>query len=109
MPKPFKLFSARPSPSGADIIDHEGARRTFAFATNAVGRRRFIGYRRTAEVTCARRNAGTSRPRSTVEALVLNKAKGCGPETVNHYIRVVRGFFRWFVGSKRIGSNRFPS
>lgn len=44
-------------------------------------------------------------PRSAVEALMLNQAKGCGPETVNHYIRAVRGFFRWFVKMKRIGSN----
>jgi hypothetical protein len=36
-------------------------------------------------------------PRSTVEALVSNKAKGCAPETVNHYILAVRGFFRWLV------------
>ena len=44
-------------------------------------------------------------PRSTVETLVLNKAKGRGPETVNHYTRAVRGFFRWLVKAKRIGSN----
>ena len=44
-------------------------------------------------------------PRATVEALVTNRAKGCGPETVNHYIRAVRGFFRWLVKAKRTGSN----
>lgn len=43
-------------------------------------------------------------PRSTVEALALNQAKGCGPETVNHYVRAVRGFFRWLVKAKRLGS-----
>jgi integrase len=48
-------------------------------------------------------------PRWTVEALVLNRAKGCGPETVNHYIRAVRGFFRWLVKAKRIGSNPLES
>ena len=48
-------------------------------------------------------------PRSTVEALVLNKAKGCAPETVNHYVRAVRGFFRWLVRAKRIGSNPLES
>lgn len=48
-------------------------------------------------------------PRSTVEALVLNRAKGCGPETVNHYTRAVRGFFRWLVRAKRIGSNPLDS
>lgn len=48
-------------------------------------------------------------PRSTVEALVMQRSKGCGPETVNHYTRAVRGFFRWLVRSKRIGSNPLES
>ena len=48
-------------------------------------------------------------PRATVEALVLNKAKGCSPETVNHYVRSVRGFFRWLVKAKRLGSNPLES
>jgi site-specific recombinase XerC len=44
-------------------------------------------------------------PRSTVEALAANRAKGHGPETVNHYVRAVRGFFRWLVKAKRFHSN----
>ena len=36
---------------------------------------------------------------------MLQRAKGCGPETVNHYVRAVRGFFRWLVKAKRLGSN----
>jgi integrase len=44
-------------------------------------------------------------PRATVEALVLNRTKGCGPETANHYVRAVRGFCRWMVRAKRVGSN----
>jgi len=48
-------------------------------------------------------------PRSTVEALVLNRAKGTGPETVNHYVRAVRGFFAWLVKAKRLGSNPLVS
>ncbi len=44
-------------------------------------------------------------PRATVEALALNRAKGVSPETVNHYVRAVRGFCRWLVRAKRIGSN----
>ena len=48
-------------------------------------------------------------PRATVEALVRNRGKGCGPETVNHYTRAVRGFFRWLVRAKRIGSNPVES
>ena len=37
------------------------------------------------------------------------RAKGCGPETINHYVRAVRGFFRWLVRAKRIGSNPLDS
>ncbi len=48
-------------------------------------------------------------PRATVEALVLNRAKGCGPETANHYVRAVRGFFRWLVKANRLGSNPLES
>ena len=48
-------------------------------------------------------------PRATVEALVLQRAKGCGPETMNHYIRAVRGFFRWLVKAKRLGANPLES
>ncbi len=48
-------------------------------------------------------------PRATVEALVLQRTKGCGPETANHYVRAVRGFFRWLVKAKRIGSNPLES
>jgi len=44
-------------------------------------------------------------PRATVEALVTRAGKGHGPETVNHYVRAVRGFFRWLVRARRIGSN----
>lgn len=44
-------------------------------------------------------------PRATVEALALNRSKGCSPATINHYIIAARGFFRWLVRSKRIGSN----
>lgn len=48
-------------------------------------------------------------PHATVEALVINRAKGCGPETVNHYIRAVRGFFGWLVKAKRMGANPLGS
>ncbi len=44
-------------------------------------------------------------PRATVEALAANRAKGAGPGTANHYVRAVRGFFRWLVKAKRIGAN----
>ena len=44
-------------------------------------------------------------PRATVEALALRLDRGCGPQTVNHYVRAVRGFFRWMVKSKRCASD----
>ncbi len=48
-------------------------------------------------------------PRSTVEALVMRAGQGRGPETINHYVRAVRGFFRWLVKAKRLGSNPLES
>ncbi len=44
-------------------------------------------------------------PRETVEAILNRMNPGCGLETVNHYVRAVRGFFRWMVRSKRLPSN----
>jgi len=44
-------------------------------------------------------------PRATVEALVDLSSRGAGPQTVNHYVRAVRGFFRWMVRAKRLRSN----
>ncbi len=43
--------------------------------------------------------------RAVVEALVLNRGKGCGPATINHHIRAVKAFCRWMTRSKRFGSN----
>ena len=48
-------------------------------------------------------------PRSTVETLATAAARGVGPATANHYVRAVRGFFRWLVRAKRIGSNPLDS
>jgi integrase len=44
-------------------------------------------------------------PRTTVAALVDRSNRGCGPETVNHYVRATRGFFRWMVRAKRVAGN----
>ena len=51
--------------------------------------------------------AGKARrlPRETVAFLAERMSRGTGPATVNHYVRAVRGFFRWLGRSKRIGSN----
>src|SRR6516225_6911146 len=40
-------------------------------------------------------------PRATVAELADRVGRGVGPETVNHYVRAVRGFFRWMVKAKR--------
>jgi excisionase family DNA binding protein len=48
-------------------------------------------------------------PRATVETLAVAAARGVGPATVNHYVVAVRGFFRWLVKAKRIGSNPLES
>ena len=48
-------------------------------------------------------------PRSTVETLLMKAAQGRGPETINHYVRAIRGFFRWLVKAKRLGSNPLES
>ncbi|AMV23318.1 hypothetical protein VT84_02845 [Gemmata sp. SH-PL17] len=48
-------------------------------------------------------------PRATVEALAERVTRGVGPETVNHYVRAVRGFFRWMIRAKRIGANPLES
>jgi integrase len=47
--------------------------------------------------------------RATVQALADRAARGAGPGTVNHFVRAVRGFFRWRVRSNRIGSNPLES
>jgi len=44
-------------------------------------------------------------PRTAIETLAERMAQGCSPQTVNHYVRSVRGFFRWMVRAKRIVSN----
>jgi integrase/recombinase XerC len=48
-------------------------------------------------------------PRATLVALANRRAEGVGPETVNHYVRAIRGFLRWMVRAKRIGSNPLDS
>jgi excisionase family DNA binding protein len=42
-------------------------------------------------------------PRAAVEALAVSAARGASPETQNHYVRAVRGFFRWLTRAGRIG------
>lgn len=44
-------------------------------------------------------------PRATLEAMALRMAQGKSPETLNHYIRALRGFCRWLERSDRIRRN----
>ncbi len=64
--------------------------------------RRFVARHRLPTV-----NQGPARKllRASVEAIAERTTKGVAPNTVNHYIRAVRGFTRWLVRTKRIGSN----
>lgn len=48
---------------------------------------------------------GRRLPRASVQVLLERANPGRGPTTVNHYIRAVRGFFRWMVEEKRASSN----
>jgi hypothetical protein len=72
-----------------------------------------LGVSREAVRTAVKRHGlaakGNSRakklPRATVEALAARMSRGCSPQTVNHYVRAVRGFFRWM----RRGSPRTRS
>jgi len=41
-------------------------------------------------------------PRETVEAILAITRRGASPETVNHYIRSLRSFFRWLVKPARL-------
>src|SRR5262245_30012605 len=45
-------------------------------------------------------------PRATVEALCRLAGRGVGAESVNHYVRAIRGFMRWLVfKAKRLPAN----
>lgn len=54
---------------------------------------------------------GTARrlTRATVQAVAERATKGAGPNTANHYVRAVRGFTRWLVRLKRIGTDPLES
>ncbi len=48
-------------------------------------------------------------PVATVHAIAERAAQGNGPATMNRYITAIRGFFRWLVKLKRIGSDPLDS
>ena len=43
--------------------------------------------------------------RAAVERLIALQGRGVGSETINHYMRAVRGFMKWMVRTKRTGTN----
>jgi len=43
--------------------------------------------------------------RDTVGTLIENATRGTSPATINHYVRAVRGFFRWLLRTHRFGTN----
>jgi len=45
--------------------------------------------------------------RAAVEYLIEQQQKGMSPETVNHYIRALRGFGRWLVRTRRVAVDPF--
>jgi excisionase family DNA binding protein len=48
-------------------------------------------------------------PRSTVEALAVQQAKGISPATANHYVVALKAFGRWLVRTRRAATNPFDS
>ena len=80
------------------------AAKLLGISTDAV--RRFVARHRLPTV-----GNGPARrlPRTTVQAVADRAGQGNGPTTMNHYIRAVRGFFRWLVKMKRIGSDPLDS
>jgi predicted transcriptional regulator len=82
-----------------------------AFSASAVARlvgltvaaiRQFVARHRLPIVGSGRNRRLT---REAVERIVAERAKGVSPATVNHYVRALRGFTRWLVKSKRLGSD----
>jgi integrase len=116
MPKPFKPTRPFRLPAGAEIITRDGKPHV-----RLKERGKPVLYPLTKDGTKYLRPSkrwyfdlrdedGTVRrvnrlPRTTVQALADRAARGAGPATVNHYVKAVRGFFRWLVRTKRVGSN----
>ncbi|MFO0799422.1 MAG: tyrosine-type recombinase/integrase [Gemmataceae bacterium] len=82
-----------------------------AFSSSAVARmlgvsvdavRRYVARHRLQTVGAGR---GRKLPRATVQAVAEQTTKGAGPTTANRYTVAVRGFTRWLVKAKRIGSD----
>ena len=90
-------------PPGEAFASSEVAK-VFGISTDAV--RRFVARHRLPTV-----GNGSARRllRTSVETIAENQSKGAGPATANHYLTAARGFFRWLVKVKRIGSDPLDS
>ena len=90
-------------PPGETFASSEVAK-LFGITTDAV--RRFVARHRLPTV-----GNGPARRllRTSLETIAENQSKGAGPATANHYLTAARGFFRWLVKVKRIGSDPLES
>jgi len=91
-------------PAGVDAFTPAEAARLLAVTVDAV--RRLVARH---HLPATGNGKARRLPRATVQALAERQGKGCGPETINQYLRAARGFFRWLVRLKRIGSNPLES
>ena len=87
-----------------EVFSSSDVAKLLGIGTDAV--RRFVARHRLPTV-----GNGPARrlPRTTVQAIAERASQGNGPATINHYTRAVRGFFRWLVKLKRIGSDPLDS
>ncbi|MBM3984022.1 MAG: hypothetical protein FJ304_27890, partial [Planctomycetes bacterium] len=86
-----------------------------AFGSSAVAKwlgvtvdavRRFAARHR---LTTVGRGAARKLTRASVETIAERMAKGAGPTTANRYTVAIRGFTRWLVRAKRLGSDPLDS
>ncbi|VTT98141.1 integrase-recombinase protein : Marine sediment metagenome DNA, contig: S06H3_L02821 (Fragment) OS=marine sediment metagenome GN=S06H3_17168 PE=4 SV=1: Phage_integrase [Gemmataceae bacterium] len=87
-----------------DVFSSSAAAKLLGLTPDAV--RRFVARHRLPTV-----GTGKNRrlPRATVQHIAEQGAKGAGPTTANRYTVAIRGFARWLVKLKRIGSDPLDS
>jgi len=96
--------SAVPLPTGVEVFTPSQVATALGISLSAVGKAaRRLGVAATGDGKARRY------PRVAVEALAANRLKGCGPETVNHYIRAAKGFTRWLMRTGRLSADPFQT
>jgi len=95
--------TVRPIPPGESFTLREAAN-VLGITSSAVGRA-------LARHRLAATGNGKARrvPRSTVEALAVQQAKGISPATANHYVIALKAFGQWLVRTRRAATNPFDS